>query len=145
VKKKRDNESGRIRWFKGGEYGCSTEIVCLGEVPKSLISLVLGILATIAVLLALSSLIVNPIDISGGITQEVQGRISIVFIGMIAGFGLGMASWMAGCDALPSNKSQPHWKMCRVCANMGIVFGILAMLIYLVFISLLPVLLPLLK
>jgi hypothetical protein len=116
-----------------------------GEVPKSLISLVLGILATIAVLLVLSSLIVNPIDISGGITQEVQGRISIVFIGMIAGFGLGMASWMAGCDAFPSNKSQPHWKMCRVCASMGIVFGILAMLIYLVFISLLPALLPLLK
>lgn len=116
-----------------------------GEVPKSLISLVLGILATIAVLLALSSLIVNPIVISGGITQEVQGRISIVFIGMIAVLDW---EWPAGWQVATryqAIKANRIGKCAGYVRTWGLFFGILAMLIYLVFISLLPVLLPLLK
>jgi hypothetical protein len=117
----------------------------LGEVPKSLVSLAFGILAFIAAILSLFSLIANPLDLAGGIALEDQGRLSRLFVGMIAGAGLGMASWIAGCDAFPGNKSQPHWKMCRVCASTGIAFGILAILIYFVFISLLPAFLPVLK
>jgi hypothetical protein len=112
-----------------------------GKVPKSLVSLVLGILAITASLLALASLITNPIDLSAGLTPIIQVRFSMVLIGMTAGFGLGVACWIAGCDVFPSDKSQPHWKMCRVCASIGIGFGILAVLGYLVFISLLPALL----
>jgi len=65
--------------------------------------------------------------------------------GMIAGFGLGLASGLVGSDALPGKNSRPHWKMCRVCASTGIAFGILAILVYLVFIALLPVIFPLPK
>jgi hypothetical protein len=115
------------------------------ELPKSLFSLVLGTLATLVALLALTSLIVNPVDLSGGIVREVQGRLSIVFMGMIAGFGLGMASWMVACDAVPGDKNNPHWKMCRIFASLGTGFGLLAILVYLVFISLLPALLPVLN
>ena len=112
------------------------------ELPRSLISLVLGILATLVALLALTSLIVNPVDLTSGIVQEIQGRLSIVFLGMIAGFGLGMASWIAACDAVPADKSNPRWKICRIFSNLGSGFGILAILVYLVFITLLPAILP---
>ena len=113
-----------------------------GAIPKSLVSLVLGILAVLIGLLALSSLLIDPIDAEGGIAMGDLGRISTVIIGMVAGFGFGMASWVAGFDVFPIAKSQPHWKMCRVCASSGIIFGVLGMLIYLVFITLLPSLLP---
>ncbi len=117
----------------------------LGEIPKSLISLVSGILAITAALLTLSGLIVDLIEVSAGITPETQSRLSVVFMGMVAGFGLGMAGWLAAFDAVTIAKSQPHWKMCRVCAGAGIALGILAILSYLVFISLLPAYLPILK
>jgi hypothetical protein len=113
-----------------------------GELPKSLISLVLGILASISGLLALISLFVHPIA-TGGTVQEVKGRLFGVLAGMIASFILGLAGGVVGSDGLPDKNSRPHWKMCRVCASTGIAFGILAMLIYLVFIAWLPVILPL--
>ena len=114
-----------------------------GVLPKSLISLVLGILATISGLLALSSLFINPIVAAGGTVQDVRGRFFGVLAGMIAGFLLGLASGVVGSDALPGKNSRPHWKMCRVCAGSGIAFGILAMLVYLVFIAFLPFIFPL--
>ena len=114
-----------------------------GELPKSLISLVLGILASISGLLALISLFVDPIITTGGTVQEVHDRLFGVMAGMIAGFVLGLASGVVGSDALPGRNSRPHWKICRICAGSGIALGILAMLAYLVFIALLPVIFPL--
>ena len=81
-------------------------------------------------------------DLAGGFTQETQGRLATVLIGMVAGFGLGMASWMTGCDTVTGDKSQPHWKMCRIIGGLGIGFGVLAMLAYLTFITFLPAILP---
>jgi hypothetical protein len=114
-----------------------------GELPKSLISLVLGILATISGLLALSSLFIDPIITAGGTVQEVHNRFFGALVGVIAGFLLGLASGVVGRDGLPAKNSQPQWRICRVCASTGIVFGFLAMLTYLVFIALLPVIFPL--
>jgi hypothetical protein len=116
-----------------------------GEVPKSLISLSIGILGATASLLALGSFITNPINTTSGFAPDDQSRLSMLLIGMTAGFGLGVVSWIAACDVFPGDKSQPHWRMCRVCASVGIGFGILAILGYLAFITLLPVLLPLPK
>jgi hypothetical protein len=62
---------------------------------------------------------------------------------LIAGFGLGVASSVVGSEALPQKDSRPHWRMCRICAGSGMALGILAMLAYLVFIALLPVVFPL--
>jgi hypothetical protein len=114
-----------------------------GELPKSLISLVLGILASISGLLALASLYVNFIKPSGGTVQEVNDTLFGGIAGMIAGFVLGLAGGVVGSDALPGKDSHPQWKMCRICASSGIAFGILAMLFYLAFIALLPVIFPL--
>jgi len=114
-----------------------------GELPKSLISLVLGILASISGLLALSSFIINLNVHTGGTVQEVHDSLFIVLAGLIAGFGLGVASSVVGSEALPQKDSRPHWRMCRICAGSGMALGILAMLAYLVFIALLPVVFPL--
>ena len=114
-----------------------------GELPKSLISLVLGILATISGLLALSFLFVNHFSIAGGTVQEVHNKFFGVAVGVVAGFLMGLASGVVGRDAFPGKNSRPHWKMCRICAGSGIAFGMLAMLAYLVFIALLPVIFPL--
>jgi hypothetical protein len=114
-----------------------------GVLPKSLISLVLGILASISGLLALSSFIINLIVQTGGTVQEVHDRLFMVLAGLIAGFGLGVASSVVGSEALPQKDRRPHWRMCRICAGSGMVLGILAMLAYLVFIALLPVVFPL--
>jgi hypothetical protein len=114
-----------------------------GELPKSLISLVLGILASISGLLALSSFIINLNVQTGGTVQEVHDSLFIVLAGLIAGFGLGVASSVVGSEALPQKDSRPHWRMCRICAGSGMALGILAMLAYLVFIALLPVVFPL--
>jgi hypothetical protein len=115
------------------------------DLARPFISIVLGILATISGLVTLSSLFLNPMNMAGGITPEIQGRLFRVFLGMIAGFVFGMLSWLVGNDAFLCNKGRPHWKISNVCGSLGIAFGILAMLVYLVFISFLPVLLPLQK
>ncbi len=114
-----------------------------GELPKSLISLVLGILASISGLLALSSFIMNLIAQTGGTVQEVHDLFFGALAGLIAGFVLGVAGSVVGNDALPQKNSRPHWRTCRICAGTGIAFGVLVMLAYLVFIALLPVVLPL--
>jgi uncharacterized membrane protein len=114
-----------------------------GELPKSLISLVLGILASISGLLALSSFIINLIVQSGATVQEVQDIFFGVLAGLIAGFVLGVASSVVGSEALPQKNSRPHWRICRICAGSGMALGILAMLAYLVFIALLPFVFPL--
>jgi hypothetical protein len=131
--------------FRGGEYARQREIFLLGGASKIPGESCFGNLPTSVGLLAFSSLIVNPVDLSGGIVREFQGRLSIVFIGMIVPFGLGMASWMVGCDAVPRAKSQPHWKMCRTFAIVGTGFGLLAILVYLAYNTLLPTILPVLK
>jgi hypothetical protein len=115
------------------------------DLTISTISIVLGTLATISGFVTLFSLFLNPMDMTGGITPEIQGRLFRVFLGMIAGFVFGMLSWLVGNVAIPSNTGLPHWKISNVCGSIGIGFGILAMVIYLVFISFLPVLLPLQK
>lgn len=110
-----------------------------GDVPKSFVSLILGILAIVLSLVTLSNLIVNPIDFSGEMMLEIQDRITKMIIWLVAGFGLGTVSWMVGFVAFPADKSQPKWRTCRICSSIGIGFGILAILIYLAIISLLPV------
>ncbi len=114
-----------------------------GELPKSLISLVLGILATISGLLALSSLLLHPINIAGGTVQEVHNRFFGAVVGLIASFLMGLASGVVGSEALSGKNSRLHWRLCRICAGSGVAFGSLAMLAYLVFIALLPVIFPL--
>ena len=116
-----------------------------GELPKLLISLVLGILASISSLLALSSVFINLIGKSGVTVQEFESRFFGVLVGMIAAFLLGLASGVVGSEVLPTKNSRPHWKMRRICAGSGIAFGFLAMLSYLAFIALLPVIFPLAK
>ena len=118
-------------------------ILMRGELPKSLISLVLGILASISGLLALSSFVNNFNVQTGGTVQEVHDRLFLVLAGLIAGFGLGVASSVVGSEAIPQKNSRPHWRMCRICASSGMALGVLAMLAYLVFIALLPVVFPL--
>ena len=115
------------------------------ELPKSLISLVLGILATTSGLLALSSVFSHFLVQSGGTEQEVHDMLFGVIACLIAGFVLGVAGSVVGSEALPQKNSHPQWRICRICASAGIAFGILAMLAYLVFIALLPVVLPLPK
>lgn len=110
-----------------------------GDVPKSLVSLNLGIIASIVSFLVLTNLILNPIDLSSEMTLEVQDRITSLLIWLVAGFGLGMMSWMVGFIAFPTDKSQPRWRTCRICSSLGIGFGILAILIYLVFMLFIPV------
>ena len=114
-----------------------------GELPKSLISLVLGILASISGLLALSSFIINLIVQTGVTVQEEHDLFFGVLAGLIAGFVLGVASSVVGSEALPQKNSRPQSQICRICASAGIVFGVLAILAYLVFIALLPVVFPL--
>jgi hypothetical protein len=118
-------------------------LILRGELPKSLISLVLGILATISGLLALISLFANLIVQTGATVQEVHDQFFGVLAGLIAGFVLGVAGSVVGSEALPEKNSRPQWKICRICASTGIALGFLAMLIYLVFIALLPVIFPL--
>jgi hypothetical protein len=110
-----------------------------GDVPKSFISLIFGILAIVLSLVTLSSMIVNPIYLSGEMILEVQDRITKMIIGLVAGFGFGTVSWMVGFVAFPADKSQPHWRTCRICSSIGIGFGVLAILIYLTLIMLLPI------
>lgn len=110
-----------------------------GDVPKSFVSLILGILAIVFSLVTLSNLLVNPIDLSGGMMLEPQDRITKMIIWLVAGFGLGTVSWMVGFVAFPADKSQPHWRTCKICSSVGIGLGILAVLIYLALILLLPV------
>jgi hypothetical protein len=141
--KKRDNKKAIFDGSKEVNMVVQRSAPMRGVLPKSLISLVLGILATISGLLALSSLFINPIVSAGGSVQDVRDRFFGVLAGMIASFLLGLASGVVGSDALPDKNSRPHWKMCRVCAGSGIAFGILAMLVYMVFIALLPVIFPL--
>ena len=114
-----------------------------GELPKSLISLVLGILASISGLLALSSFIINLIVQTGVTVQEVHDLFFGVLASLIAGFVLGVASSVVSSEALPQKNSRPQSQICRICASAGIAFGVLAMLAYLVFIALLPVIFPL--
>jgi hypothetical protein len=118
-------------------------VLMRGELPKSLISLVLGILASISGLLTLFSFIINLIVQTGGTVQEVHDRLFIVLAGLIAGFVLGVASSVVGSEALPQKNSRPQSRICRICASAGIAFGVLGMLAYLVFIALLPVVFPL--
>jgi uncharacterized membrane protein len=140
---KRDNENAIFDGSKEVNMVVQRSALMRGELPKSLISLVLGILASISGLLALSSVFINLVAKSGVTVQEFESRFFGVLVGMIAAFLLGVASGVVGSEALPAKNSRPHWKMCRICAGSGIAFGILAMLSYLAFIALLPVIFPL--
>lgn len=110
-----------------------------GDVPKSLVSLLLGIVAIVLILVTLSSMIINPIYLSGEVILEVQSRITKLIIGLVGGFGLGTVSWMVGFVAFPAEKSQPYWRTCRICSSIGIGFGILAILVYLALMVFIPV------
>lgn len=109
-----------------------------GDVPRSLVSLILGILAIIAIIVTIAGMDINLIEFGGGSTQEDLRRTTNTIIGLVTGFGFGMVSWMVGFIAFPTDKSHPRWRTCKICSSLGIGFGILAILIYLVIMLLVP-------